>query len=89
MEEKKVVVAYVVKRYEDGSVDVEDAKLEETQEMGSEEIFKDIEDVAKLIANKRVENAAYVGAYRGTAKFYEDYNAAQVAQAEAEVPVEE
>ena len=83
MEEKKVVVAYTVKRYEDGSVDVEDAKLEGTEGITSEEIFKDIEGVAEMIETKRVENAAFVGAYNGTAKFYQDVNAAKTAEAEA------
>lgn len=84
MEEKKVVTAYVVKRYENGDIDVEDAGLEGTEPMTSEQIYKDIEDVAKLVANKRVENAAYYGAYR----FFMDMRAreeaamAQAAQAE-------
>lgn len=63
-ETKKIVTAYVVKRYENGDIDVEDAKLEGTEPLVSEQIYKDIEDVARVIANKRVENAAYVGAYR-------------------------
>ena len=72
MEERKVAVAYTVTRYEDGSIDVTDAGVEGATVLTSEEIYKDVEDVARIIANKRIENAAFVGAYNGTAKFYED-----------------
>lgn len=82
MEEKKLVVAYTVYRYEDGSVDVKNAEMEGTNPVSTEEAYKDVEDVAKLIANKRIENAAYVGAYNGTARFYQDVNAAKQAEAE-------
>ena len=75
MEEKKVVVAYTVKRYENGDIDVEDAKLEGTTEVTSEAIYKDIEDVAKVINLKRTENAAYAGVMR----FYRDMQAAEAA----------
>lgn len=71
-EEKKVVVAYVVKRFEDDSVTVADAGLEGTTPLSDDEMYKDIEAVSRIIANKRIENAAYVGAYKGTAKFFED-----------------
>lgn len=81
--ERKLVVAYTVMRYEDGSVDAVDAGMEGTTAVSSEEAYKDIEDVAKLIANKRIENAAYVGAYNGTARFYQDANAAKAAQEQA------
>lgn len=77
MEEKKIVMAYTVKRYEDGSVDVADAELEGVDKCTSEEAYKDIEDVAQMIKFKRYENAAFVGAYNGTAKFYQDVNKQQ------------
>ena len=51
--------------------------------MTSEEIYKDIEEVARIVANKRVENAAFVGAYNGTAKFYKDVQAAKEEPAES------
>lgn len=87
-EEKKVVVAYTVFRNEDGSIDVKDAGVEGTTTLSSEEIYKDIEDVAKVIKNKRTENAAYVGAYNGVSRFFADM---QKQQAEAAVgaPTEE
>lgn len=75
--EKKVVVAYTVFRNADGSIDVKNAGVEGTTVVSDEEIYKDIEDVARIIGHKRVENAAYVGAYNGTAKFWENVNAAQ------------
>lgn len=81
MEEKKVLVAYTVKVYEDGGRDVEDAKLEGTQPLSAEQIYKDIEDTAKIIEQKRIENAAYAGVRR----FYEQIAAEQAKQEEAEV----
>lgn len=79
MEEKKIVTAYIVKRYENGDIDVEDAKLEGTEPLQSEQIYKDVEEVARVIANKRIENAAYVGAYR----FFNDLRAREEAEARA------
>jgi len=87
MEEKKVVASYTVTRYEDGSVDVKNVEVEGATEMPTEDIYRDIEEVAKMIATKRVENAAFVGAYNGTAKFYQDVNTAKAAEQEA--PTEE
>lgn len=65
---KKVAYAYTIIRYANGDTDVEDAKLEGTTEMSSEDIYKDIEEVSKIISIKRVENAAYAGVLR----FYQD-----------------
>ena len=81
-QEKKVVASYTVVKYDDGSIDVKDAGVEGAAVLGSEEIYKDIEDVAKVIANKRIENAAFVGAYNGTARFYEDVSKRNAAAAE-------
>lgn len=83
-QEKRVAVAYVVKRYENGDIDVEDAKLEGTEEVTSEQIYKDIEDVAKVIANKRIENAAYAACYRFYLDLKRAEQAAAVQQAEEE-----
>ena len=90
MEENKLVVAYTIKRYANGDVDVEDAKLEGTENITSEEIYKDVEDVARLVANKRIENAAYAGAYRFFAELRarEEALAAQAAKAETEGTLE-
>lgn len=80
-QEKKVVSAYVVKHFENGDIEVEDAHLEGTTELGSEEIYRDIEQTAKAIDMKRTENAAYVG----IARFYDDMArraAAEAAQAQ-------
>ena len=78
-EERKVSVAYTIKRYENGDVDVEHAGIEGTTELTSEGMYKDIEDVARIINLKRVENAAYAGVIR----FYQQAQA-QAAQAAAE-----
>ena len=77
MEEKKIVCAYTVKRYEDGSTDVEDAKLDGTTEMKADAIYRDIEEVAKLIEFQRYSNAAY----QGIARFYTDAEEARAAEA--------
>lgn len=86
-EEKKVVVAYTVFRNSDGSVDVKDAGVEGTTTLSSEEIYKDVEDVARIIKNKRTENAAYVGAYNGVSRFFADMQKQQAEAAAA--PTEE
>lgn len=78
MEEKKISVAYTVKRYENGDVDVEHAGIEGTTELSSEGMYKDIEDVARIINLKRIENAAFAGVYR----FYQQAQAAEAAGAE-------
>lgn len=83
MEEKKIVVAYTVKRFEDGSIDVVDAGLEGTTTLESEAIYKDIEDVAKVINLKRVENAAYAGVLR----FYQNAQAQSQEASSAEPSV--
>lgn len=79
MEEKKISVAYTVKRYENGDVDVEHAGIEGTTELSSEGMYKDIEDVARIINLKRIENAAFAGVYR----FYQQAQAAEAAATEA------
>lgn len=75
MDEKKISVAYIVKRYENGDVDVEHAGIEGTTELSSEGMYKDIEDVARIINLKRIENAAFAGVYR----FYQQAQAAEAA----------
>lgn len=74
--EKKTVNAYTVYKYDDGSVDVKDAEVKGTNKMEVPEIFDDIKDVSKLIKNKELTDAcyraAYVGAYNGVAKYYQD-----------------
>lgn len=85
MEEKKLVTAYIVKRFEDGTIAVEDAGMEGTETLTDELMYKDIEEVAKVVANKRVENAAYYGAYR----FYMDLQARQQAEMAAQAAAAE
>ena len=76
--ERKPVVADTIMRFDNGDVDVKDAGVEGTTPLNSEAIYKDIEDVAKIIELKRVENAAFAGVYR----FYQQANAAQESAAE-------
>lgn len=86
--EKKLVMAYVVKRYENGDTDIENAEVEgvELPKLTNEEMYKDVEEVAKLIKHKRIENAAYLGCYR----FFQDQERARQAamQQAAEAAVE-
>lgn len=77
-DERKVSVAYTIKRYENGDVDVVHAGIEGTTELTSEGMYKDIEDVARIIQLKRVENAAYAGVLR----FYQNAQAASAESAE-------
>lgn len=82
MEKENVVVAYTIKRLADGGIDVENLGLEGTEQLSDEQIYRDIEDVARIIDKKRVENAAYAGYVRAynDIKKYE----AQLAAAEAQ-----
>jgi hypothetical protein len=75
---KKVLFAYTVKHNEDGSVDVLDAGLEGAEQtIEAEQIYEQIKGVAAKIDLKRFENAAFVGAYNGVAKFFQDVNQQQ------------
>jgi len=85
MVDKKIAFAYIVMRNEDGSVDVKDAGLEGVEPVATEVIYKDIEDVSRLIELKRTSDTAFTAAYNGIAKFYQDLAAQQKAQAEATV----
>lgn len=76
-DEKKIVSAYTVKRYANGDIDVEDAKLNGSVPMTSEAIFKDIEDVSQMINLQRIQNASAQGA----ARFYAELERARAAQA--------
>jgi hypothetical protein len=67
-----------------GSIDVEDANVEGTTTLNSEAIYKDIEDVAKIISFKRIENAAY----GGVARFYREIAAAQEQAAQEQAQAE-
>jgi hypothetical protein len=78
---KKVAYAYIVMRNEDGSVDVKDAGLEGVEAVENAKIYEDIENVAKLIDLKRQSDAAFVAAYNGIARFYQDLSNQQKAAA--------
>lgn len=86
--EKKLVMAYVVKRYDNGDTDIENAEIEgvELPKLTNEEMYRDVEEVAKLIKHKRMEQAAYLGCYR----FFQDQERArQQAMAEAAAKADE
>jgi hypothetical protein len=79
MADKKVLFSYSVTRYEDGSVDVSDLEQEGTEKVTADAIYKDIEDVSRLVALKRTADTAFTAAYNGVAKFFQDVNAQQKA----------
>jgi hypothetical protein len=78
-EERKPVTAYVVKHFENGDIEVEDAHLDGTTELSTDEIFRNIEQTAKAIELKHYENAAYMG----IARFYDDMARRAAAEAQA------
>ena len=75
--ENKVVVSYIVSRFENGDIRVENNPVEGITLLSNEALYKDLEDVAKTIENRRIENAAYRGIYR----FYADMEARERAAA--------
>lgn len=79
-EENKVVYSYTVARLENGDIDV---KSVDGEELSNDAIFKDIKEVAKRVELKEVQDAAFVGAYNGTRKFFSDVEAQNKAAAEA------
>lgn len=67
MNEPKLTVAYTIKRFANGDVEVDNADIEGAEDLvklSSEALYKDIEDVAETIRLKRIENAAYSGVVR-------------------------
>ena len=79
-EEKKVVFSYTVTRFNDQSVDVLDnsESFEGVDEISSQDIYDDIEAVAKLVEHKKNYNMAYSAAHQ----YYQDlFKAQQEAQA--------
>ena len=80
MEEKKIGVCYKITRYENGDIDVENVEVEGATQLSDEGIYKDIEDVARIINLTRIENASYTGVRR----FYAEVAAAQQQAAQQE-----
>jgi hypothetical protein len=66
--EPKVVVSYIVSRFDNGDIRVENNPIEGITVLNSEALYKDVEDVAETIKNRRIENATY----RGLCRFYAD-----------------
>lgn len=63
--ENEAVCSYVITRFANGDIKVENnTSLEGVTPLSSEGLYKDIEDVADIIKNRRIENAAYRGIYR-------------------------
>ena len=75
-----VVCSYVISRYENGDITVDNnTAIEGIAQLSSEALYKDIEDVADIIRNRRIENASY----RGIQRFYADMQAYEEQQAAA------
>ena len=91
-EEVKVAYSYVVTRKEDGSVDVHspDGSIEDAN------IFVDIKNLGELYEENKearlveaaAERAAYRGAYYGTMKALEDWEARKKAESSSTAKVE-
>lgn len=91
-EEVKVAYSYVVTRREDGSVDVHspDGSIDDAN------IFVDIKNLHELYEENKqarlveaaAERAAYRGAYYGTMKALEDWEARKKAESGSEAKVE-
>lgn len=77
MEEKKATYSYTITHFSDGSIEIADSMREDTDRISPEECYNNVEEVAKTIERKRIENAALVGAYNAVAKFFKDARAAQ------------
>ena len=78
--ENKAVTSYVITRFENGDVRVENnTAIEGTTPLSNEGLYKDIEDVAETIKNRRTENAAYRGIYRFYAEMEQREQEAQAA----------
>lgn len=62
--EKKIITSYRIERYSDGSLEVKDNEIEGTTKLTAEQMFQDIEDTAKMISYRRIENSTYTGVLR-------------------------
>ena len=91
-EEVKVAYSYTVTRKEDGSVDVHspDGSIEDSN------IFVDVKNLSELYQENKLarlveaacERAAYRGAYYGTMKALEDWEARKKAESDSTAKVE-
>lgn len=73
------VVSYTVTRFDNGDIRVDNNEIEGITPLSNEGLYKDIEDVAKTIENRRIENAAYRGIYR----FYSEMEQREAAARDA------
>ena len=87
MDEKKVIHAYIVKEFEDGNFDVEDAGIEGTETLDKEQIYQSVTLLADLIDKTRMSNLVKVNVYRAMAQFFQDRAGSEmVADSEPETP---
>ena len=82
MDEKKIVHAYIVKEFDDGNFDVEDAAIEGTETLDKEDIYQSVTLLADLIDKTRMSNLVKVNVYRAMAQFFQDQTAGQGAEPE-------
>ena len=76
MDEKKIVHAYIVKEFDDGNFDVEDAAIEGTETLDKEDIYQSVTLLADLIDKTRMSNLVKVNVYRAMAQFFQDQTSA-------------
>ena len=82
MDEKKIVHASIVKEFDDGNFDVEDAAIEGTETLDKEDIYQSVTLLADLIDKTRMSNLVKVNVYRAMAQFFQDQAAMQGAEPE-------
>ena len=73
-ETKKVLYSFLIKRYEDGSTFldvVQDENNENAISITNEEMSEEVVKLGELIKDKRLQDAAYIGAYNGAKNFFE------------------
>jgi len=73
--ERKPVLSYTITRFDDGTVDVLDnsTAFEGVEVISNQDIYEDIESVAKLVEQKKQFNLAYSASHQ----YYQDLLKAQ------------
>jgi hypothetical protein len=76
-DEKVMTQNYTVAHFEDGTVEVKDSGLKDTETLNVEQIYDDIVNLAKFIDRQRNATLAYNAGYQAAVKFFQDLQAQQ------------
>ena len=74
---KKMTQNYTVSHFDDGTVEVKDSGLKDTETLTVEQIYDDIVNLSKFIERQRGATLAYNAGYQAAAKFFQDLQAQQ------------